>query len=224
MFLLAAALVATGYLFHLGHVFDSSTKKIEVAFPEESTRPEAPEPAAGTAAPTAMSTKTFLLMGSDTRGAIEADALNGAATNQRSDTLMLLHIPADRSSNYTISIMRDLWVDIPRHGKAKINATLAYGGVPLMVETVESLLHQRIDHVAIVDFEGFKGLTDALGTVEVQSTVAFTSGHDSAYTYVTGPNLLNGDKALAFVRERHASMERRLPAGAQSAGVPEGAL
>lgn len=215
VFLLAAALVATGHLLYLGHVFDSKTQKIEVAFPQESTRPEAAEPAGGTdadadadaATVTATKSKTFLLMGSDIRGAINGDSLGGAATNQRSDTLMLLHIPADRSSIYTMSIMRDLWVDIPRHGPAKINAALAYGGVPLVVETVESLLHQRIDHVAIVDFEGFKGLTDALGTVEVQSTVAFTSSGNIDYSYVAGPNLLDGDKALAFVRERNAFMD-----------------
>ena len=71
---------------------------------------------------------------------------------------MLVHIPADRSRIYSISPMRDLWINIPDHGEAKINAALAYGGVPLVVQTVESLLQQRIDQVVSIDFVGFKAL------------------------------------------------------------------
>ncbi|MEE2522139.1 LCP family protein [Pseudarthrobacter sp. J75] len=195
---LVAALVAGGYVFNLANTFDSNTDKIEQAFPEESNRPKPAEPVNGTSA------KNILLMGSDSRGATEVDAANGAATDQRADTLMLLHIPADRKNVYTVSLMRDLWVDIPGHGQSKINSALAYGGVPLMVQTVESLFNQRIDHVAMVDFEGFKGLTDALGGVEVTSSIGFTSGHAEGYQFKAGPNLLNGEQALAFVRERYA--------------------
>ena len=72
-----------------------------------------------------------------------------------------------------MSIMRDNWVPIDGHGYNKINAALAFGGVPLMVSTVENFIDTRIDHVAVIDFEGFKGLTDALGGVTVSSPVAF---------------------------------------------------
>ena len=147
----------------------------------------------------------ILVMGSDSRGATEADAAGGTPTNQRADTLMLMHIPADRKNIYTMSIMRDLWVDIPGHGEAKINSALALGGTPLMVQTIESIFHQRIDHVAMIDFEGFKGLTDALGGVTVNIKVPFTSDRSCraspsprASTPSTEP------QALAFVRERHA--------------------
>lgn len=197
-FLLAAVLVATGYLFYLGHLFNSNANRIETAFPEESTRPQAAE------ATEAAEAKNILLMGSDSRGTVDLNATSGSVTDQRADTLMLVHIPADRTNVYTISIMRDLWVDIPGHGQSKINSALASGGVPLMVQTVESLFGQRIDHVAILDFEGFKGLTDSLGGVEVHSSLAFTSAHANAYAYKAGPNLLHGDEALAFVRERDA--------------------
>ncbi|MEE2567917.1 LCP family protein [Pseudarthrobacter sp. J64] len=194
---LIAALVAGGYVFNLANTFDSNSGKIEQAFPEESNRPKPAEPVNGT------SPKNILLMGSDSRGATEVDAVNGTPTDQRADTLMLLHIPADRKNVYTVSLMRDLWVDIPGHGQSKINSALAYGGVPLMVQTVESLFDQRIDHVAMVDFEGFKGLTDALGGVEVNVPTAFTSTHGN-FSFTPGPNVMNGDQALAFVRERYA--------------------
>lgn len=194
---LIAALVAGGYVFNLANTFNTNSDKIEQAFPEESTRPEPAEPSNGT------SPKNILLMGSDSRGATELDAVSGAATDQRADTLMLLHIPGDRKNVYTVSIMRDLWVDIPGHGESKINSALAYGGVPLMVQSVESLFNQRIDHVAMVDFEGFKGFTDALGGVEVNVPVAFTSTLGE-YSFTAGPNRLHGGQALAFVRERYA--------------------
>lgn len=194
---LVAALVAGGYVFNLANTFDSRSEKIEQAFPEESTRPKPAEPVNGTSA------KNILLMGSDSRGATEIDAVNGAATDQRADTLMLLHIPADRKNAYAVSLMRDLWVDIPGHGQSKINSALAYGGVPLMVQTVESLFNQRVDHVAMVDFEGFKGLTDALGGVDVNVPISFTSTHGK-FTFPTGINTMNGEQALGFVRERYA--------------------
>ena len=187
------AVVAGGYLFNLARTFDSGTSKIEQAFPDESTRPQKTN--------TAMN---ILVMGSDSRGATEADAAGGTPTNQRADTLMLMHIPADRKNIYTMSIMRDLWVDIPGHGEAKINSALALGGTPLMVQTIESIFHQRIDHVAMIDFEGFKGLTDALGGVTVNIKVPFSSTALPGQSFAPGQHTFDGTQALAFVRERHA--------------------
>ncbi|MBO1267700.1 LCP family protein [Arthrobacter cavernae] len=193
-FVVVTALVGGGYLFHLAQTFNTGTTKIESAFPEEALRPQK----TGTAA------MNILVMGSDSRGATEVDAVNGAATDQRADTLMLMHIPADRRHVYTISVMRDLWVEIPGHGEAKINAALAQGGVPLMVQTIESVFQQRIDHVAMVDFEGFKGLTDALGGVDVTVKEPFTSSGRNGHYFAAGRNTLGGEQALAFVRERYA--------------------
>lgn len=220
---------AGAYLFNLGQTFDSQAKIIENPFPPESSRPqpgsqapaggaageaagEAPDapgnvPAAGPAADgnagTAAGGLNILVMGSDSRGATADEAVSGSSSNQRADTLMLVHIPADRSNIFAISLMRDLWVDIPGNGRAKINAALAYGGVPLMVQTVESLFNQRIDHVAMIDFEGFVGLTDALGGVEVNIKQPFVSAHDG-FNFRQGPKTLDGRHALEFVRERYA--------------------
>ena len=195
---LVSALVAGGYIYNLAQTFDSNTQKIEPAFPDETTRPQKVLPAAG-----AKAAVNILVIGSDSREATEVGAVSGAATDQRADTLMLMHIPADRKNIHTISLMRDLWVQIPGHGESKINSALAQGGVPLMVQTVESIFGQRIDHVAMVDFESFKGLTDALGGVEVNVGMPFTSKHGK-FTFTRGVNTMNGEQALGFVRERNA--------------------
>jgi polyisoprenyl-teichoic acid--peptidoglycan teichoic acid transferase len=205
--LLALVLLVPGligaYFYSLAHIYDSQTVTIKDAFPPEAVRIQAPEVPAGEA-----KAMNILVLGSDSRdksAGAEAKAAAGTASTQRSDTLMLVHIPADRSQIYSISLMRDLWVNIPDHGEAKINAALAYGGVPLVVQTVESLLQQRIDQAVRIDFAGFKGLVDALGGVKVDVKVPFTAVRGtSSYVFKEGPNTLNGTKALAFVRERYA--------------------
>ncbi|WP_457963353.1 LCP family protein [Arthrobacter sp. D1-29] len=222
LFLLALVILipasAGVYLMNLGRIYDSEVTTIENPFPDEATRPN-PSVANG-AAPGAAGVPgtaeggtnnagggtgsvNILVMGSDSRGATSEEAAAGAGSNQRADTLMLVHVPADRAKIYSISLMRDLWVGIPDRGEAKINAALAYGGIPLMVQTVESIFGQRIDHVAMVDFEGFVGLTDALGGVEVDIPAGFVSYHDQS-VFQAGKNTLDGERALKFVRERYA--------------------
>ena len=161
--------------------------------------PPAPEPP-----PTALN---ILLIGSDSRGdfrAEEAQAAAGTPADQRGDVLMLVHIPADRQKVYGISIMRDTWATIPGYGQAKINAGLQFGGTPLMVRTVETLFNTHIDHAVMVDFKGLWDATNALGGVDVNVTVPFTSTHDTRHYFPPGINRLDGGAALEFVRERYA--------------------
>ena len=120
---------------------------------------------------------------------------------------MLIHIPADRQKVYGISLMRDLWVNIPGYGEAKINAGLELGGTPLMVRTVETLFNTHIDHAAVIDFKGFWDATNALGGVDVNVTVPFTSTHDTRHYFPPGINHLDGGQALEFVRERYAFVD-----------------
>jgi LCP family protein required for cell wall assembly len=192
--LIVVAVVGT-YAFTLSRTFDDKTETIEEAFPDETTRPPVTEGTAGAA-------QNILLLGSDTRGEVDEDI--DALRGQRSDTIMVLHVPADRKHAYVMSIMRDSWVDIPGKGSAKVNAALSYGGVPLVVQTVEGLISARIDHVAIIDFEGFKGLTDALGGVEVDNPIPFSPKHLKGAFFPQGKVTLSGEQALAFVRERYA--------------------
>ncbi|MDQ4501640.1 LCP family protein [Sinomonas sp. ASV322] len=194
-----AAVAALIYLGSLSRSFDSQTKKLPAVFPSESVRPQASAPAAD--GKTAMN---ILLVGSDSRAATITQAESGTPSDQRSDTMLLVHIPADRKNVYLISIMRDLWVPIPGYGSAKINAALAFGGVPLMVQTVESVLGQRLDHVVFMDMEGFKSVTDAVGGVTVNVPKTFDARQTSNYHFDAGTQTLNGDQALAFVRERYA--------------------
>ncbi|MBM7768295.1 LCP family protein required for cell wall assembly [Glutamicibacter nicotianae] len=127
-------------------------------------------------------------------------ALQGAVS-QRSDSMMLVHIPEDRSQIYVMSMVRDMYVDIPGYGQNKLNAAISFGGVPLLLRTVEGLFETKIDHVAMIDFEGFKELSTALGGVTVNNEIKFTA-NDTDYFYPTGEITLEGDRALRFVRER----------------------
>jgi LCP family protein required for cell wall assembly len=184
---LVVAVVASAFVGGLARSFDAGREIITDPFPS-GTRPT---PTAG---------ENILLIGSDSRAQGNPDG-GPATSGGRSDTLMLAHVPADRQHVYLMSIMRDSWVEVPGHGRAKMNAAYAWGGVPLTVQTVERLLDVRIDHVAEIDFTGFEDMTDALGGVTVSSPQAFsTTYHD----FVAGTNRLDGADALAFVRERHA--------------------
>jgi LCP family protein required for cell wall assembly len=136
-----------------------------------------------------------------------AAAAAGGRSDQRGDVLVLIHLPADRQSVYGISLMRDLWVQIPGYGAAKINAGLELGGLPLQAQTVTALLGQRIDHTVMLDFEGFSALTDALGGIEVDNKLPFSTTFDTRYHFPRGVNRLNGAQALSFVRERRAFVD-----------------
>lgn len=120
----------------------------------------------------------------------------------RSDTTMVLHIEANRDSAQLISIPRDSYVPIPGHGEDKINAAFSYGGPELTTATVEDLTGMQIDHIAVVNFEGFVGITEAIGGVDVQ--VAETV-HDSMNdkTWEAGEHHLEGEEALLYVRQRY---------------------
>ncbi|TWX35016.1 LytR family transcriptional regulator [Frigoribacterium sp. ACAM 257] len=196
LMLVAAGVAAGGFALHLASSWDDSTTTLDDAFPADAGRP----------APAADGSVNLLLLGSDSRG--DATTLDdGSPSDQRTDTMMLLHVDADRQHASVMSVMRDLWVPIPGRGDGKVNSAFAHGGSPLAVQTVEALLGARVDHVAIIDFEGFADMTTALGGVDVVSEKAFRSAapdRGAPYDYVQGVNHLEGDAALAFVRERAA--------------------
>lgn len=169
--------------------------------------PAPPEPIADLP-PVAMN---ILLIGSDSRGNAREQAANtaatGASSDHRADSLMLVHVPADRHTFYVVSLMRDLWVDIPGYGGSKINASLEVGGIDLVTRTVESLLGTHIDHTVMLDFHGFKLLTDGLGGIDVNVTLPFQSTHETQHVFTAGVNHLDGQAALEFCRERYAFVD-----------------
>lgn len=143
-------------------------------------------------------TLNYVLLGSDSRDP-------GNEGNGRSDTMMLVHLNAKRTKAYITSFPRDMYVNIPGYGKNKINAAFAFGGAPLAVRTLENLTGVRMDHVVLIDFEGFIRLTEDLHGVTVTNKTAFTS---HGFDYPKGKITIAGDEALWFVRERH-----QLPGG-----------
>jgi LCP family protein required for cell wall assembly len=149
-----------------------------------------------------------LVIGSDMRGIAKDAAAHTAATGEpmdhRSDTLMLVHVPADRRTLYIVSINRDTWVDIPGFGGAKINAGLQYGGIDMTTQTVQQLLGITIDHTLMLDFGGLKVLVDGLGGIDVNVPIPFQSTHDTGHVFGPGVNHLDGQAALEFSRERYA--------------------
>lgn len=152
-----------------------------------------------------------LVIGSDMRGNAREAAAHTAATgqpqDQRADTLMVVHVPADRRALYIVSINRDTWVDIPGFGGAKINSGLQYGGIVMQTAAVQSLLGITIDHTLMMDFHGLKVLVDGLGGIDVNVPIAFQSTHDTGHVFAAGVNHLDGQSALEFSRERYAFVD-----------------
>ncbi len=158
----------------------------------------------------------MLLLGSDSRDP-DNKAKGGSA---RTDTIMLLHVPANHQKVYLISIPRDLYVYIPQsqlnpeygNTREKVNAAFAWGGLPLMVQTVEGFTGVRIDHLALIDFGGFQEVVDALGGVDMNIEPAAGGGpvksiHKPFRTFRPGMNHLNGAEALDYVRQRYQFAE-----------------
>jgi LCP family protein required for cell wall assembly len=155
-----------------------------------------PAPASPTAPGVEGTPVTFLLVGSDSR---EATA-EGEAPTGRSDAIMIARVSADRSHAQLVSIPRDSWVDIPGHGLNKINASYAFGGPTLLIQTVEQLTGVRIDHFVAIDFEGLAEVTDALGGVDVVVAETTTNG---GYTFEAGPNRITGEEVRWYLGQRY---------------------
>lgn len=191
--LVVAVVVALTYVSRLQSAFDDNRNVIEgLDDLEDESSYRTPE-----------GTTNILLLGSDSRGESETQYRDATGEDgERSDVIMLVHIPADRSGVYVMSIMRDLWLEVPGHGQGRINSALATGGLELVVDTVEDALYTHIDHVATIDFEGFSDLTTALGGVYVDNPRAFSAGQRNPAFYPEGDIRLEGSDALRFVRER----------------------
>jgi LCP family protein required for cell wall assembly len=189
--LLLAVLLAGGFFF-LENRYAGNIHRVKDVFSGLSNRPAPATPEHATAEQPV----TFLLMGSDTRAHPES----GTLPDGRSDVIMLVRFTGDRKHAQVISIPRDSWVNIPGYGMNKINASYAFGGPTLLIQTVEQLTNVRIDHYAAIDFDGITKVTDELGGVDV--TVAETTSN-GPYTFQAGLNHLDGDQALWYLRQRY---------------------
>ena len=195
---IALVAIAVGAAYAL---LSSSYNEIERV---ETIDPELPRPEPVVVPEEEKAPINILLLGSDSRDTTDPSATVDSVGGFRTDAILVAQISADRQHVTIMSIMRDNWVPIEGHGDAKINAAAAFGGIPLAVNTVEMFIDSRIDHVAIIDFESFKGLTDAVGGVTVHNTIEFPNPGGSSPTFAVGDITLNGTDALRFVRERYA--------------------
>lgn len=140
---------------------------------------------------------------------IAEDAASGdwPVGKYRSDTMMIVHIPANRKKVYLVSLPRDSLVPIHDEtgqdiGPDKINAAFAAGGPVAAINTVENLTDLKMDHLAIIDWEGFKDLSTAVGGVEVTIPASFYDPQQKVQ-WDAGTQTLEGNKALQYVRTRY---------------------
>ncbi|MEU2347449.1 LCP family protein [Modestobacter sp. NPDC049651] len=211
--LLSVALLGTGgWGWYLGRVAEASVSRTD-AIPDSGNKETVHTGAA----------MNLLLVGNDSRANLtkqQLEELNaGKDSGINTDTMILVHVPADGSAASFVSFPRDSYVTIPGHGKDKLNAAYAYGmqsaasgasqeqqqaaGAQLLVQTISQLSGLQIDHYAEVDLLGFFDLTSVVGGVEVNLCQAVDDRRWSGAYFPAGVQTISGADALKFVRQRH---------------------
>ena len=161
----------------------------------------------------------YLVVGSDSREGLSRAQIKqlkvgstAVAAGGRSDTMFLVHISKKRDAAFIISLPRDTLVQVPAHlsqdgttnipeRPGKLNASFAFGGAPLLIQTIEAKTNLKIDHYVEVNFAGFTGVVDALGGIEVCSKVPINDPK-SHLVMSAGTHTLGGIEALKYVRTR----------------------
>lgn len=152
----------------------------------------------------------WLIAGSDTRQGLTRQQELQYSTGQldasgfgRSDTIMIMHIPAGGGRPVLVSIPRDSYVFIPGHGRNKINAAYAFGGPALLAQTIQTDTGLHINHYMNIGFGGFVNVVNSVGGVRMCLPAPI---HDQAsgLNLNAGCQVLNGGQALAWVRDRHS--------------------
>ena len=180
--------------------------------------------------------QNILVVGNDSRAGLTQAQLREVGTDATpgldTDTILLVHLPADGSKATVISFPRDSYVDIPGYKKNKINSAYADGaclpagepprdcgsalskrargqGAQSLIKTVSELTQLHIDHYVEVSLLGFYTISNALGGVNVcLARRWYDPQYEKGIDIPAGNVRLQGKLALAFVRERH-----RLPGG-----------
>jgi LCP family protein required for cell wall assembly len=168
-----------------------------------------------TVAPAPPEGANFLIIGSDTRAAVDdptqvsAPGADTTAGGQRSDTIMVAHVEPGSQHTFVVSFPRDTMVNVPGlSGKNLINESYAVGGPDLLIKTLKANFGIDINHYLEVDFQSFQAVVDAIGRVEVYipgelRDTAKDGGTGFHTIFGAGCYGLNGPTALAYVRSRH---------------------
>ena len=152
----------------------------------------------------------ILLIGSDNR---EGEGVPGASLTEgaRSDTTLIAHVSADRQHVTVVSVPRDSMVPAPRDCDVSAprdqwvdtqwNATFSVGGPACLIKTIEGNTGLFVNHFAVVDFNGFRAMVDALGGVPVCAPEAIDDPK-AKLKLSAGRHVLDGTQALGYVRAR----------------------
>lgn len=167
--------------------------------------------------------ETILLVGMDSREGRNSELGAGTVadvTGTRTDSIMLLHVPATGGTPYVVSFPRDLNVERPACVKwsggeydpngatidpasdVKINSVYRHGGPRCLVRVVQSVSQVKVTKFIAVDFAGFQDIVDAMGGVEVQTEGPINDRELGLIVPDAGSHMLDGEKALDFVRAR----------------------
>jgi LCP family protein required for cell wall assembly len=159
-----------------------------------------PSPGSGT---------NWLIAGSDSRQGLTKSQERRLSTGNldstgagRSDTIMVLHIPAGGGRPLLISFPRDSYVHIPGYGMNKLNAAFSFGGPSLLAKTIQADTGLYINHFMDIGFGGFVRVVNAVGGVRMCLDHKLRD-HASGLYLPRGCHVLNGAQALAYVRDRH---------------------
>jgi polyisoprenyl-teichoic acid--peptidoglycan teichoic acid transferase len=157
---------------------------------------------------------TTLLMGTD------HSARSDRADANRADSIMLVRTDPEKHRISYLSIPRDLRVDVPGHGTAKINAAFALGGPALAMQTITAVTGIPINHIAIVDFNSFRDLIDELGGVTVNVPAPIVSNRFDCpfptdaqcqqwqgWRFAKGKQTMDGRRALIYSRIRENRLD-----------------
>jgi LCP family protein required for cell wall assembly len=159
-----------------------------------------------------------ILQGKDTLNiallGIDASETKGS---YRTDAIMILSLDRSRKSAALISFPRDLYVYIPAYGMQRINVAylegqeLHYPGgrFGLFADTMKYNFGLRVDHYALMNFQGFKDMVDALGGIDINASRPLTDfrlGYGD-YTVPAGVTHMDGSTALWYVRARHTTSD-----------------
>lgn len=125
----------------------------------------------------------------------------GRTEQGRSDSIMVVTVNPNTNESKIVSIPRDTYTEIIGQGTTdKINHAYAFGGTSMAVNTVQNLLNIPIDYYIEVNMQGVKDLVDAVGGIDVNSPLEFKQ---NGFEFTKGPVHLDGEKALAFSRNRY---------------------
>lgn len=147
---------------------------------------------------------TVLMVGSDSRTGLEPGQESfGTISGQRSDAIMLLRVDPSKDQATVLSIPRDLYLPIAGTGKSNRINTAYAGGPDRLIQTITAALGIPIDHYVEVNFDGFRGIVDAIGGLNINFPAPARDILAELNVPTAGCVHLDGRQGLAYVRSRH---------------------